>query len=138
MTDKDFRGSTETSARASVERSPNVWITGRGDAIAPDKNALSQHLLFYSRLQVSEVQSYHCINGKMKPYSIDLREKIVTAYSQGDTSVRKVAERFGVAKSLVQKLLSLQKTQGHLEPIQQSGGMKGELDGCESCISSPG
>jgi transposase len=63
---------------------------------------------------------------------------IVTAYSQGDTSVRKVAERFSVAKSFVQKLLSLQKTQGHLKPKQQGGGMKGELNGCEACISSPG
>lgn len=64
----------------------------------------------------------------MKPYSIDLREKIVLAYSQGDTSIRKVADRFGVAKSFVQKLLSLNKTQGHVEPIQQGGASKGELD----------
>lgn len=46
----------------------------------------------------------------MKAYSIDLREKIVNAYSEGDTSIRKVAQRFGVAKSFVQKLLSLNKT----------------------------
>jgi transposase len=46
----------------------------------------------------------------MKAYSIDLREKIVLAYSQGDTSVRKVADRFGVAKSFVQKLLSMKIT----------------------------
>lgn len=65
----------------------------------------------------------------MKAYSIDLREKIVKAYSQGDTSVRKVADRFGVAKSFVQKLLSMKKTQGHVEPKQQGGAMKGELDG---------
>ncbi|MDY7008607.1 MAG: hypothetical protein SWX82_32990 [Cyanobacteriota bacterium] len=45
----------------------------------------------------------------MKAYSIDLREKIVKAYSQGDISVRKVAQRFGVAKSFVQKLLSMNK-----------------------------
>ncbi|WP_153009673.1 hypothetical protein [Mastigocoleus testarum] len=45
----------------------------------------------------------------MKAYSIDLREKIVQAYEQGDTSVRKVASRFGVAKSFVQKLLLMKK-----------------------------
>lgn len=72
----------------------------------------------------------------MKPYSIDLREKIVKAYSEGDTSIRKVANRFGVAKSFVQKLLSMNKTQGHLEPRQQGGGMKGELDGYESKIAA--
>ncbi|MBN3942194.1 IS630 transposase-related protein [Nostoc sp. NMS9] len=65
----------------------------------------------------------------MKAYSIDLREKIVLAYSQGDTSIRKVAQRFGVAKSFVQKLLSIKKTQGHVEPRQQGGAIKGELHG---------
>lgn len=65
----------------------------------------------------------------MKPYSIDLREKIVKAYSQGDTSVRKVAARFGVAKSFVQKLLAMNKTQGHVAPApkQQGGAIKGKL-----------
>jgi transposase len=57
----------------------------------------------------------------MKAYSIDLREKIVNAYSQGNISIRKVAERFGVAKSFVQKLLKLNKNQGHVEPRQQGG-----------------
>lgn len=64
----------------------------------------------------------------MKAYSIDLREKIVKAYEQGNTSVRKVADRFGVAKSFVQKLLSMKKSQGHVEPKKQGGAMKGELD----------
>lgn len=65
---------------------------------------------------------------KMKAYSTDLREKIVKTYEQGNTSIRKVADRFGVAKSFVQKILSLQKTQGHVEPKQQGGARKGELD----------
>jgi transposase len=64
----------------------------------------------------------------MKPYSIDLREKIVNAYERGDISIRKVAVQFGVAKSYVQKLLQLKKTQGHLEPKKQGGTMKGKLD----------
>lgn len=72
----------------------------------------------------------------MKPYSIDLREKIVKAYSQGNTSIRKVAQRFGVAKSFVQKLLSMNKTQGHVEPKQQGGGMKGELNGSEAQLAA--
>jgi transposase len=64
----------------------------------------------------------------MKPYSVDLREKIVNAYERGDTSVRKVAMQFGVAKSYVQKLLQLKKTQGHLNPQKQGGALKGKLD----------
>lgn len=65
----------------------------------------------------------------MKAYSIEFREKIVKAYEQGNTSVRKVASRFDVSKSFVQKLLVMKKTQGHLKPRQQGGRMKGELDG---------
>jgi transposase len=65
---------------------------------------------------------------KMKSYSIDLREKIVNAYERGGTSVRKVAVQFGVAKSYVQKLLQLKKTQGHLEPKKQGGTRRGKLD----------
>ena len=72
----------------------------------------------------------------MKAYSIDLREKIVLAYSQGDTSIRKVAQRFGVAKSFVQKLLSMNKTQGHVKPKQQGGAIKGELDGSETQLAA--
>lgn len=71
----------------------------------------------------------------MKPYSIELREKIVKAYSQGNTSIRKVADRFGVAKSFVQKLLSMNKTQGHVEPRKQGGALKGELDGYETQLA---
>lgn len=72
----------------------------------------------------------------MKAYSIDLREKIVKAYEQGDTSVRKVADKFGVAKSFVQKLLSMKKTQGHVEPKKQGGAMKGELDEYEAQLAA--
>ena len=32
----------------------------------------------------------------MKPYSIDLREKVISVYEAGNTSIRKVAERFKV------------------------------------------
>lgn len=42
-----------------------------------------------------------------------------------------MAERFGVAKSFVQKLLWMKKAQGHVEPKQQGGAKKGELDGYE-------
>ncbi|YAF97939.1 MAG: transposase [Nodularia sp. CChRGM 3473] len=72
----------------------------------------------------------------MRAYSIDLREKIVKAYEQGDTSIRKVAARFGVAKSFVQKLLSMNKTQGHVQPRKQGGAMKAELDGQEELLSA--
>lgn len=64
----------------------------------------------------------------MKAYSIDFRDKIVKAYEQGNTSIRKVAARFDVSKSFVQKLLYMKKTQGHIEPLKQGGSMKSELN----------
>ena len=65
----------------------------------------------------------------MKAYSIDFREKIVNTYSQGNTSIRKVATRFDVSKAFVQKLLKQKKEQGHVEPGKQGGNIKSELDG---------
>ncbi|HBQ99235.1 MULTISPECIES: transposase [unclassified Roseofilum] len=52
----------------------------------------------------------------MQAYSVDLREKIVKAHLIENSSIRKVAERFSVSKSLVQKLVKQQKTEGNVEP----------------------
>lgn len=68
----------------------------------------------------------------MKPYSIDFREKVVKAYQEGSTSVRKIAARFDVSKAFVQKMLKQQAQAGHLKPGKQGGGMKGEREGCET------
>jgi len=53
---------------------------------------------------------------KMKAYSIEFRKKIVKAYEQGDTSVRKVATRFDVSKAFVQKILKQKQTTGTFNP----------------------
>lgn len=55
----------------------------------------------------------------MKAYSVDLREKIVKAHLAEKMSIRKVALRFAVSKSLVQKLVKLQQTEGNLQPKQR-------------------
>lgn len=54
----------------------------------------------------------------MKAYSIDIREKIVTAHLENHNSIRKVASIFSVSKSLVQKLVRQQKLEGNLQPKQ--------------------
>ena len=59
----------------------------------------------------------------MKPYSVDLREKIVSAIEKGDSSVRKVALRFGVSKNCVQRLITQKRTKGHILPGKQGGSM---------------
>ena len=65
--------------------------------------------------------------GKMRPYSIDLREKVVKAYEQGNISIRKLATRFDVSKAFVQRLLKQKQVKGHVQPQKQGGSMKSEL-----------
>jgi transposase len=63
----------------------------------------------------------------MKAYSIDLRQKIVKVYEQGQTSIRKVAAQFDVSKAFVQKLLKQKQTLGHIQPQKQGGHLKSVL-----------
>jgi transposase len=72
----------------------------------------------------------------MKPYPIELREIIVKAYEQGNTSVRKVAARFDVSKGFVQKMLNQQKFEGHLQPGKQGGAMQSGLAGSETQLAA--
>jgi transposase len=64
---------------------------------------------------------------KMKAYSLEFRKKIVKAYEQGDTSIRKVAARFDVSKAFVQKSLKQKQTTGHVQPKKQGGSLKSVL-----------
>ena len=59
----------------------------------------------------------------MKAYSVDFREKIVSAIEDGDSSVRKVAQRFAVSKNFVQKLVTQKRIKGHIIPGKQGGSM---------------
>ena len=56
----------------------------------------------------------------MKPYSIDLRTRIINAVEEGG-SIRKVAQRFAVGKNLVQKLVTQMRIEGHVIPGKQGG-----------------
>ena len=63
----------------------------------------------------------------MKPYSLDMRQNIVNTYEAGNTSVRKVAERFQVSKSTVQELLKRKRETGKLLPRQTKRGKPSQL-----------
>lgn len=52
----------------------------------------------------------------MKPYSLDLRQKIVDAYDRGGISQRQLARQFNVATSFVQKLLKQRRETGSIAP----------------------
>lgn len=70
----------------------------------------------------------------MKPYSIDLREKIISVYEAGNTSIRKVAARFKVSKNTVQELVKRKREQGTLQPKPATGGKPSQLSGYEHQI----
>ncbi|BAU64385.1 transposase [Stanieria sp. NIES-3757] len=57
----------------------------------------------------------------MQPYSIDFRQKIIEIYEQENISIRKLAQRFQVTKSFIQKLLKQYRETGELNP-QKPGG----------------
>ncbi|NEP42489.1 MAG: IS630 family transposase, partial [Okeania sp. SIO2H7] len=64
----------------------------------------------------------------MKPYSIDFRQKIVDVYKSEKTSIRKLAERFDVAKSFIQKLLKQERETGDISPLPQGGSPPPKLN----------
>ena len=52
----------------------------------------------------------------MKPYSLDLRQKIIDTYFEGGISQRQLAKRFRVALSFIQKLLKQYRETGSIAP----------------------
>lgn len=57
-----------------------------------------------------------------KPYSIDLRQKIVAAYENKEGSMPKLADRFSVSKNFVADLLKRLKQTGTIAPKPHGGG----------------
>lgn len=52
----------------------------------------------------------------MKPYSVDLRQKIIDVYNEGNISQRQLARQFRVALSFIQKLVKQYKEMGNVAP----------------------
>lgn len=65
----------------------------------------------------------------MKAYSLDLRKKIVEVYATEQISQRKLAERFHVALSFIEKLLKQWRETGDLAPKPHGGGTPPKLTG---------
>lgn len=61
--------------------------------------------------------------------SMDLRERIVAAYSAGEGSCRLIAERFGVSHGVVSKLVCQQREEGSLRPHTDRYGRKRAVSG---------
>jgi transposase len=72
-----------------------------------------------------------CINTSlenMAAYSIDLRQKIVSAYKRRLGSQRALADVFGVSLSFVEKVLRRYRTTGELGPKPHGSGQKPHVD----------
>lgn len=60
----------------------------------------------------------------MLAYSLDLRERVVTAYEKGDASIKEIAERFTVGQTFVKKMLRQKRERNSLERLPQGAGAK--------------
>lgn len=63
----------------------------------------------------------------MRPYSLDLRQKIIEVYTKEKISGRQLSIRFKVALSFVQKLIKQYDNTGDIYPRPQGGGKKLKL-----------
>jgi len=66
-----------------------------------------------------------------KPYSIDLRKRVITKQSEGK-SVAEIANELNVKKTFVYDMMSLFKETGSVEPKPASGGRKPAID--DECL----
>lgn len=58
----------------------------------------------------------------MQPYSLDLRERVVKAYEQGEGSIAQISQMFNVGQTFVKKMLRLKRETGDLSPQPHGGG----------------
>lgn len=63
----------------------------------------------------------------MLPYSLDFRQKIISAYESGLDTIREVAERFEVSPSFIKKLLAQKRSTNSIAPIGHRGGQRKRL-----------
>jgi transposase len=65
----------------------------------------------------------------MRAYSMDLRQKIVSAYESGDGTFDEIAETFEVGRRTVARLIGLARSGESLWPKPHGGGYPASLDG---------
>jgi transposase len=65
----------------------------------------------------------------MKPYSLDLRQRVVESYENGEGTYEELAEVFGVSLSWVEKLLRRWRETGSIAPKPHGGGRQAKITG---------
>jgi len=63
----------------------------------------------------------------MQAYSLDLRQRVVSAYENGVETIPEVAGRFQVSESFIKKLLARKRATGEIAPIGHRGGQRRRL-----------
>lgn len=63
----------------------------------------------------------------MQAYSLDLRQRVVSAYENGLETIGEVAEHFEVSPSFIKKLLARKRLTGDIAPVGHRGGQKKRL-----------
>ena len=70
----------------------------------------------------------------MKPYSQDLRGRVIAALEAGDGTQAEIADRFRLSKSTVEKWWARWQTTQSCAAVPQSHGPARTLQGCEAFI----
>ena len=70
----------------------------------------------------------------MKPYSVDLRKKIVTLYQRKEGSIRQLAKRFQVSPDFVRRLLKQERETGSITPKPYNRGSKARLNATHHAV----
>jgi transposase len=70
----------------------------------------------------------------MKPYSQDLRERVLAAVKETKLSQAKIAQAFKISPSTLEKWLQRQRETGACMALPHGGGHTRALAGCESLI----
>ncbi len=64
----------------------------------------------------------------MSTLSLDLRERIVTAYDRGDGTRQQIAERYNVSLGMVKKLLQQRRRTGDIAARHRFSGAKPKIN----------
>lgn len=65
----------------------------------------------------------------MRPYSLDLRQRIVEAYENGEGTQAELAERFQVSLRCVERLMRVYRETGSVAPKPHGGGRQAKISG---------
>ena len=63
----------------------------------------------------------------MRAYSLDLRERVVSAYEDGVETISELSEQFLVSESFIKRMLAKKRGSGDLAPRGHGGGQRKRL-----------